>query len=165
MPLASSLRQLAVEAQVARRGRMIQGLLTSGALPALERSIQFAAARHQQITHSIANLSTPNYRPTDLPPEDFQQALARAVEDRRQRTGGPNGELKMGDTRHMRFRDDGIEIREQHVNDNILFHDRNNRSLEHLMQNLAENAMTHNAAIEMLKSEFNLMETAIRERL
>ena len=46
-----------------------------------------------------------------------------------------------------------------------MFHDRNNRDLERIMQNLAENTLTHNAAIEMLRHEFELLRTAIRERV
>lgn len=144
---------------------MISGMFDSGAMPVLERTVQYAAERHKHIVNNIANLSTPNYRPTDLPGEEFSDALSRAIDARRAENGGPTGELEMDNTRHIRFNEGGIEAREIFADDNILFHDRNNRSLEHLMQDLAENAMKHNGAINFLRNEFELMETAIRERI
>ena len=54
--------------------------------------------------------------------------------------------------------------RDDFADENILFHDLNNRSLERHMQDLAENTMAHNAAIELLKGGFALLENAIREQ-
>jgi flagellar basal body rod protein FlgB len=104
---------------------MIQGMLNSGAIPALQRLVQFTGARHKVLTNNIANLSTPYFKPADLDTKAFQPSA---------------------------------------TNDNILFHDQNNRDLERTMQRLAENTLTHNAAIELLRSEFDMMRTAIRER-
>lgn len=142
---------------------MIEGLFTSGSMPVLERVVQFTSLRHQFITHNIANASTPNYRPSDVSVESFQDAMREAIDDRRQRTGGPNGELPIGDTGQLRFGDRSIELNGDELNRNILFHDRNNRSLEHLMKDLATNTITHNAALQMLGNQFDMMQSAIRE--
>ena len=144
---------------------MIDGLLDSGAMPALERLTQLTHERHKLIAHSVANLSTPYFRPRDLDVADFQKTLGEAIDRRRQRTGGPNGELAPDDTDQLRFRDAGLAVRPQYTDENILFHDRNNRSLEHLMQDLAENAMMHNTALELLRNQFAMMTSAIRERV
>ena len=53
----------------------------------------------------------------------------------------------------------------QPTNENILFHDQNNRDLERTMQKLAENTLSHNMGIELLKNQFDLLKTAIRERM
>jgi flagellar basal-body rod protein FlgB len=144
---------------------MIQGIFDSGALPVLERLVQFTGARHKVLAHNVANISTPYFKPRDLDPASFQKNLAAAI-DRRRRTATPTaGELQVQDTRDVTFRTGGLDIKAQATNDNILFHDQNNRDVERLMQRLAENTMTHNAAIELTRSEFNIMRVAISERV
>lgn len=133
-------------------------------MPALERTAQFTQQRHKRILHNIANLSTPNFRPADLSVEEFRASLGRAIDDRRKRSGGPQGELEMRNPPHSQNQSHSIASRPSLSRDNILFHDRNDRSLEHQMQNLAENTMTHNAAIEFMKNQFNLLESTIQER-
>ncbi|MEM1028374.1 MAG: flagellar basal body rod protein FlgB [Planctomycetota bacterium] len=142
---------------------MIEGLFNSGSMPVLERMVQFTSQRHAVIADNIANLSTPFYRPKDLSVEKFQKHLRRAVEDRRLGPTPRQGELRLNDTREFRFRDGRLDGRPEPLDENILFHDRNNRDLERIMQDLAENTLAHNAGIEMLKSEFNLLRMAIRE--
>ncbi|MHC4993526.1 MAG: flagellar basal body rod protein FlgB [Planctomycetota bacterium] len=141
---------------------MLTDLFNTGSMPTLERVVQFTGRRHDLLTHNIANLSTPNFRPRDLDVDSFQAALAEAVDRRRDQIGGMNRELKIDDTRQVEFQKDHIRIRPGSANDNLMFHDRNNRSLEHTMQDLAENTMTHNAALDMLKSQFTMLRTAIR---
>lgn len=144
----------------------MQGLFDFGAMPVLERTIQFTESRHRMLTDNIANLSTPGYRPKELSVESFQQALGDAIDRRRDRTGGASGELELSDTSDIAFGPDSVTARRAgHADDNILFHDGNNRSLEHTMQSLAENTMVHNAAMEMLRAEFSLLQTAIQERV
>jgi flagellar basal-body rod protein FlgB len=79
--------------------------------------------------------------------------------------GGPQGELKIQDTDHVRFGPVGIEPRPGAARDNLLFHDRNDRNLEVLMQHLAENTMTHNYSMTMMRNQFDMMRTAISERI
>ncbi len=143
---------------------MIEGLFTSGSMPVLERVVQFTTVRHGLISHNIANVSTPNYRPSDVSLESFQQTLREAIDARRQQTGGPNGDLNVRDTRQLEFAENSTELRGDALNRNLLFHDRNNRSLEHLMKDLATNTITHNAALQMLGNQFDMLESAIRER-
>lgn len=47
----------------------------------------------------------------------------------------------------------------------ILFHDRNNRSMEHLMSDAAKNALFHNMMTELLRRQFASIETALKERV
>lgn len=144
---------------------MIQGLFNTGSMPVLERMVQFTSQRHELIAHNVANLSTPNFRPSDLSVSHFQQALGEAIDQRRSRGGVYRGDLDLRDSSSMRFGKGWIEARAGFSDQNILFHDRNNRSVERLMQNLAENALAHNGAIQMLRNQFTLLETAIRERV
>jgi flagellar basal-body rod protein FlgB len=144
---------------------VIKQLFDTGAMPALERMIQFTGVRHRQIVHNIANLSTPMFRPRGLDPDSFQQALGEAI-DRRRKAGGPlNGKLPMRDTRQLKFRPGRVEPRSHALDQNITFHDRNNRSLEHLMKDLATNTSAHNRSVRLIRNQFDMLETAIRERL
>jgi flagellar basal-body rod protein FlgB len=144
---------------------MIQGLFETGGMPALERLVQFTEARHQLLTHNIANLSTPYFKPTDVDPRSFQQTLGEALDRRRAGARPFGGPLELNDTRDMSFRPGRIDFRAEPSRDNILFHDQNDRDVERLMQRLAENTMAHNAAVEMMRNHFALLEIAIRERV
>ena len=144
---------------------MIDRLQNSGAMPALERLIQFTAARQTVLADNIANLSTPFYKPRDLSPKAFQAALGKAIDKRRAKANPTAGPLELKDTRQLAFKKDGLEVRPRDLNENILFHDENNRDLDRIMQKLAENTMAHNTAIELMRSELSIMESAIRERL
>ncbi len=144
---------------------MITGLFDNGAMPALERMVQFTGRRHDVLTHNIANLSTPYFKPADLDSASFQKALGDAIDRRRQRPNPTDGPLLLRNTRELEFHDGGIAARPQRANDGILFHDRNNRDLERTMQHLAENTMVHNAGIEMIRNQFDMLRTAIRERI
>ena len=143
---------------------MIQGLFNDGSLPALERMVQFTEQRHKVLVNNVANLSNPYFKARDLDPRAFQQTLADAV-DRRRGTPTGDGELEMDDTGELGFHQDGIVARPSEVNDTILRHDQNNIDLERNMQRLAENTLAHNAAIELIRTQFALLQTAIRERV
>jgi len=144
---------------------MIEGMFDNGAMPVLERLVQFTEARQKVLADNVANLSTPYFKPRDLDVGQFQKVLARAIDQRRARAGDPVGPLPLEDTDQITFKPDGIQTTAQPANQNILFHDQNNRDLERTMQHVAENALTHNVAIELLRSEYSLLRTAIRERL
>lgn len=144
---------------------MIAGLTDGGAIPVLERVAQFTSARHQLLAHNIANLDTPYFKPADLDPAEFQMQLGEAV-DRRRRSERPmSGPLRMKDSSNLRFHPNTLEARPGFRNENVMFHDRNNRDLERIMQDVAENTLAHTAAIELLRGEFELLRTAIRERV
>jgi flagellar basal-body rod protein FlgB len=136
---------------------MIDGVSNAEAIPVLERLIQFTGRRHALITNNIANLSTPGFRPMDLDVHAFQSALADAVDRRRHAQGDAGGELEP---------DAASTIPSpESLGDNILFHDANDRDLERIMQDLVENASTFRLAADLLRSRFELINTAIRERL
>lgn len=144
---------------------MIVGLLDSGALPVLERVVQFTQQRHGVITDNVANLSTPYFKPRELDTGAFQAALRDAVDQRRDSADPTFGPLELRDTDQLRFHHGRIETTPGQSNQGVLFHDQNNRDLERVMQDLAENTLAHNMGIEMLRSEFSLLSIAIRERV
>lgn len=144
---------------------MIDGLTNGDALPVLERLVQFAGQRHRLIVNNIANLSTPNYRPVDVSVDGFRSQLTEAVEGRRRSMTANGGSLAMKDSAEVKVSRDGLTLMPQPAGEGILFHDRNDRDVERIMQDLAENFMTFRTASELLKNRFALINTAIRERL
>ena len=144
---------------------MIGGLFDGGAISALERTVQFASLRHQSLMNNIANISTPNFQPADVSVKSFQQALSAAINANRGGAGGDFAPLRFRDLDGLHFTAGSIEAQPGRTHDNLLFHDRNNRSLETMMKDLAENTLAHNTALELLKSKFALMDIAIKERV
>jgi len=144
---------------------VIKGMFTYGSMPVLERMVQFTGARQELIAHNVANLSTPYFKPTDLDPVQFQQQLRDALDDRSRKPNGMRRELELDSTRQVRMRDGRMQFRPEQQNENILFHDQNNRDVERTMQDLVENALAHRTSVELLKSQFDLLRTAIRERV
>lgn len=168
---------------------MIDGVTNSGSLPVLERLMQFTGQRHRIITNNIANLSTPGFRPADVSVTEFQQQLGKAIDARRSDFGAAGGPLLVGrrsasasllvgrrsasashDAEHratsqIEFLPNGMRLHPQPVGDNLLFHDGNDRDVERTMQDLVENFMTYRAAAQLLKSRFESLAVAIRERM
>jgi flagellar basal-body rod protein FlgB len=150
---------------------MIGELTGGGAMPALELTMRFAGARHRLIAHNIANISTPDFRPTDVSVTDFQRVLGEAIDrrragDGRAGAGSAAGDLMWKETRELRRgTSGGLELRPATPSSGVLYHDRNNRDTERLMQDLVENATVFRVASDLLKSRYQMLNTAIGERV
>jgi flagellar basal-body rod protein FlgB len=145
--------------------RMIDGVTNAGAMPVLERLVQFAGQRHRLIVHNIANIDTPEFRPLDVSAAEFQRQLGEAIDARRAGKGLSRHTLPLEDTRQITFESDTVRLHPEPAADNILFHDQNDRDVERIMQDLVENFMAFRTASDLIKNRFNLINTAIRERL
>jgi flagellar basal-body rod protein FlgB len=144
---------------------MLNNVLSSGALPSLEMTIRFASQRNKLIGHNIANISTPNFEQKDVSPQDFQKWLSQAVSERRERTGGMHGELKnQNDRQFVQRKDGGIELNPLSSGGGVLAHDRNNRDLEQLMQDLSENLSAYQVATDLMRSQIGTLRVAITQR-
>jgi flagellar basal-body rod protein FlgB len=130
----------------------VERLLNQGNAPLLEQVVKFASARHRLIAENIANVDTPGYRQKDLSVEAFQAQLRELSALRRSR---PVGSVSFN----------GVSKELENPTRGILFHDDNNRSMEHLASDLAKNALMHNLAIELLRKQFESMQNALRERI
>jgi flagellar basal-body rod protein FlgB len=141
---------------------LISDLFKGGDLQALELTAKFAGARQRTIASNIANISTPNYVQMDLSPQEFQKALRAAVERRRE---GGSSELKLGSSSQIAQDSRGrVTFTPTSPSGNILMHDRNDRDLERLMQANAENAGVFRVAVDLLRSRYEIMRSAIAER-
>lgn len=146
----------------------ILDVTNAGAIPALQSLASFAAQRHTFIAGNIANISTPGYLQQDVSVRDFQRTLAEAVDARRQTTGGSHGELRLAESRELRTGPCGrltLVPSTESGSGGLLLNDRNNRDVEGLMQSLVENATTFRVANDLLRSRFELIRSAIAERV
>ncbi len=140
-------------------------LQNNGAMPALERMVQFTEARQHVLANNVANLSTPNFQPRDVNVAAFQQSLGDALDKRRNADVTGQRPLELDDTPQVAFRPGRIQLKPEPTNEHVMFHDGNNRNLERIMQDVAENVMAHQFGITLLKNQFDNLRTAIRERL
>ncbi len=145
---------------------MIDRMFDKGSLQTLERVTQFTDARGRILSDNIANMSTPRFKPRDLNVNEFQKTLGTAISRRRKSHTPMTGRLRLRDTRELEFgRGRLSRVRPSESKEGILFHDQNNRDLERTMQHLAENVMAHNTAIQLMRQEISVMQSAIRERV
>src|SRR3954468_4189475 len=120
--------------------------------PLLEKVLGFSSARHKLIAENIANVDTPGYRTKDLSEAKFFSMLRDRAAARREASPGSMGY-------------DGLNIDVENPQAGILFHDRNNRSMEQLASDQAKNGLLYTMAIELLKKQFSTMEMALKERV
>src|SRR5262245_34747715 len=130
----------------------IERLLNQGNAPLIEQAVRFAAARQRLLTEDVANVDTPGYTQKDLSVEKFQAMLQERVDARHSAAPGTT-----------QFDDILGEL--DNPTQNILFHDRNNRSMEQLMADSAKNALYHNMMIEILRKQMGSIESALKERI
>jgi flagellar basal-body rod protein FlgB len=141
---------------------VIGDLASSGAIPALEAVMRFAGARQRLIAHNIANMSTPGFIQKDVSVPDFQRSLGKALADRRE----DQGPLDLRGSGEVVVAADGtMTLNPKTPTGGILFHDRNNRSIEQLMRDNAENMGAFRIASELLRSRMQQLRDAIAERV
>ena len=129
---------------------MIDRLFNDANLPLLEKMTRFAAARERVLAHDIVNLSTPNFTPKDMSLDKFHDILQKQVQNKTTDTADAAKEVE-----------DALQPDE--AGGNILFHDRNNRSVEQLMNDQANNALMHNMMIELMRKQFAQIQEAAKE--
>src|SRR4051812_39691135 len=130
----------------------IERLLNQGNAPLLEQMLRFTEARHKLLQENVANVDTPNYQQKDLDTAKFQSLLSARVDQRSESGPGSVG-----------FSDITAEVENPHSS--LMFHDRNNRSMEQLMSDNARNALYHNMVVELLRKQYGAMEMALKERV
>ncbi|MEC8558885.1 MAG: flagellar basal body protein [Planctomycetota bacterium] len=145
----------------------INGLTDGGALPAIEAMARFTAARQRLIASNVANLDTPGYTPLDADPKACQAQMRRAIDERRSGAAGPaSGPLSLEGGGPLQGGSDGrVTLDPAELRENLLFHDRNDRNLERIMQDVSENLLAFQTATQLLRNRFRMIELAISERI
>ena len=137
---------------------MVPNLFGSTTIPALAEVLNFAQARHTVLAGNIANVNTPGYRLRDLSPTAFQQKLKEALADSQR----PNEPLSPGMT-HSPAGDPLRDVRPSLQN--LIYHDDTNIDLEKQVAELTKNHFLHNFALTVMTDQFQLLQTAISERV
>lgn len=145
---------------------MLQQTIQAGSLPALEAMMRFTGQRQRLLAHNVANLTTPDFQAVDVSPEGFQRMLAEAVDKRRKATGGVDGRLEMRSTREVHVRSDGgLSLLPSRHHGGVMLHDRNNRDVERLMQDMTENYGMYRVANDLMRARVGVLRTAISQRI
>ena len=152
---------------------MFERIVGGNAMPALERSMQFASARHRLILNNIANIETPGFRPMDVSVEGFQNQLREALDSRQESLAAglgdagstdADGGLAFPDGGQVSFGPQGAELAAEPIGESLLYHDGNDRSMERILQSLTENIISFRFAATMIRRQFASLDAAIRER-
>ena len=137
---------------------MFAGLFNSTTIPALGEVMNFAQARQTVLAGNIANVNTPGYRLRDLSPTEFQKQLKEALVLSRQAEVGASPGL-VGD-------DPGGPLRQVRKSlENLVYHDDTNIDLEKQVAEMTKNHLLHNFALTVMTDQFQLLQTAISERV
>jgi flagellar basal-body rod protein FlgB len=126
----------------------MEGLVSGGAVPALETSISFAAARHRLIADNLANADTPGYRRKDLDVRAFNDALKEACGA--DACSSPEKAWPLA--------------RRAGAEGGILRHDGNDVNMEMELALLSKNASFHNQMVALLRKSLEAVKMAISER-
>jgi flagellar basal-body rod protein FlgB len=138
-------------------------VVNKGTIPALEKLMAYTQLRQRVLAENIANIDNPHYRTKQLDAKAFQSALRSAIDQ--QKATGTEFELPAGED--FRVGGDGrLQVTPtERPAENLLFHDDTNASVERQMAMMAENAMTHETASELLRSRYDSLLKSIRGQL
>jgi flagellar basal-body rod protein FlgB len=137
---------------------MLPSLFSSTTIPALGEVLNFAQARHTVLAGNIANVNTPGYRLRDLSPTEFQQRLKEAIADSR-KTAEP---ISPG----LAASGPGDPLRQVRASlQNLVYHDDTNLDLEKQVAEMTKNHLLHNFALTVMTDQFQLLQSAISERV
>ena len=137
---------------------MLPNLFSSTSIPALGEVLNFAQARHTVLAGNIANVNTPGYRLRDLSQTEFQQKLKEAI-TASQTFHEP---LSPG----LAQSEPGDPMRQVRASlENLIYHDDTNIDLEKQVAEMTKNHLLHNFALTVMTDQFQLLQTAISERV
>jgi len=137
---------------------MLSTLFNNTTIPALGQVLNFAQARHTVLTGNIANVNTPGYRLRDLSQTEFQERLKEAITA--SRTAGE----PVSPGQILGERGDPMQ-RVSASLENIIYHDDTNIDLEKQVAEMTKNHLLHNFALTVMTDQFQLLQTAISERV
>ena len=132
---------------------MMPNLFAGTSIPVLGEVLNFAQARHTVLAGNIANVNTPGYRLRDLNEAEFQHQLKEAIDHSRRPPS-------LADTEPG---DPLLKVRQSL--ENLLYHDETNIDLEKQVAEMTKNHLLHNFALTVMTDQFQLLQTAISERV
>jgi flagellar basal-body rod protein FlgB len=147
----------------------IDRLLNSPVRHGLHLTARFAEDQHRVLSENLANIDTPDYRAKQLDGRRFQAELRGAFERARERQQAPRSgqglELRGGAPYSTDADGRLVTTPVEGGADNVLFQDGTNASIEQLVTQVHENALTYRFAMTRLRGKFDSLMTAIKGRV
>jgi flagellar basal-body rod protein FlgB len=141
----------------------IDRLTASNTTRALELAADFAEQRHRVLAENLANIDVPDFHSRRLDAQHFETAL-RAALDSAEKTGTRGLELR-GNAQVSTTSGGRLETRAvEESASNALFHDGTNAQVEKLLTDVANNTLSYETAMSLLKGKYDLLLRAIRGR-
>lgn len=136
---------------------MISNMFNHSAIPVLQEVVAFTEARQGVLNGNITNIHTPGYRTRDLSVESFQQALKQQIAAQREGDYTSPGHP-------VSPRQEALQQVRESMN-NLVYHDGTNIDIEKQVVEANKNQYMHNLAISIMSNQFQLLQTAISERV
>ncbi|MGL6196288.1 MAG: flagellar basal body rod protein FlgB [Thermoguttaceae bacterium] len=135
-----------------------RAIFNATTVPVLEQVVNFDEARQSLLAGNIANYDTPHYLAKDLDVSNFKKKLSKAIA-RKHEPPGPNF------VKYPFKNEASIMGETWPVDHPILYHDMNNVGMEFQTTEMAKNNIEFNTALNIMKHQMNLLQTAISERV
>ena len=154
---------------------MFNTIFSKGSIPVAEQILHFTAARHEAIANNIANVDTPLYKMVDAPEDDFRAALSQAIKERDQRWV-PVMNFEGNRRIHPKPGGGGLDVTyverpragalgPYENGSGYLRHDESNVDIDMEIVRMVRNTQLHNTMASILTNQFDVIHTAIRERV
>ena len=139
----------------------VDRILGSPTRRALELTAAYTEARHNVLAQNLANVDTPDYHAQRLDPQTFQQTLQTALD---QTQDNPAQALELRGDAQVSTDTQGRLVTKPATEPaaNVLFHDGTNARLETLTTDVARNNLSHQLALNLLKTSYDRLVLAIR---
>ncbi|MGL6226143.1 MAG: flagellar basal body rod protein FlgB [Thermoguttaceae bacterium] len=135
-----------------------RAMFNATTVPVLEQVVNFDEARQSLLAGNIANYDTPFYKARDLDVANFKKKLAGAIEERHRPPGSNYARYP--------FKNQSSVIGDDWPEDKpILYHDNNNVGMEFQVTEMAKNNIEFNTALNIMRHQMLLLQTAISERV
>lgn len=152
---------------------MINSFVQPPAVPLLKQVAQFNERRQQVLAANIAKIDTPDYKTRDLPVDAFQNAMKKAV----QQLNSPSHRTSQSSSSllpiqfpsSLTTREAAVEelfsedlFRSQELPANSLgLQDNGKRNIEHEVMEMTRTLMMQSYAMQMMTSQYDLLEAVI----
>ena len=153
---------------------MIDSFVRPATVPLLKQLAQFNERRQQVLAANIAKIDTPDYKSRDLPVEAFQQAMKKAV---RQINSPPSQYTSQSTSSLLPIEfPSSLTTREKTVDDvftddlfrsldlpaeTLGLQDNGKRNIEHEVMEMTRTLMMQSYAMQMMTSQYDLLEAVI----
>lgn len=152
---------------------MMNSFVRPVTVPLLKQAAEFSERRQQVLTANIAKIDTPGYKTRDLPVEAFQEAMKRAV----QQLKSPSLHTSQNTSSLLPIEFPSPTMsRETAVNDlfseelfrsqklpahTLGLQDNGKRNIEFEVMEMTKTVMMQSYAMQMMSSQYNLLESVI----